>query len=111
MTVGFRKRPGALPIIDKGPNERLDYPLDWNDAPPNGPWLAAGEYLTGTPVITAPAGITVDAPTLYPSVQPTMVIVWASGGVIGTTYTISVKITTNMGRVAERSFQVAVVMR
>ena len=79
-------------IVAKDPDSVLDWLLDWTD------WLAASETIY-THTVNADAGITVDTSTN----DNTGVTVWLSGGTTGTSYTVTVKITTNQGRTVERS--------
>ena len=103
---GFKD--GPLPWIEKDTSAVLDYTIDWNAASSlGGPWLAAGETISGAAVWTVPAGITVD----HQADTMTASTVWLSGGTAGNSYTIACKITTSAGRIDERSFLVAVKQR
>jgi hypothetical protein len=86
--------------IEKDPQAVLDYAMDWSD------WLAT-DTITGTPVWTVPTGLTKDSQ----SNTTTVATAWLSGGVLGTTYTVSCKITTTAGRTDERSFRLKIVER
>ncbi|MGE0460880.1 MAG: hypothetical protein AB7Q16_05885 [Vicinamibacterales bacterium] len=81
----------------KDPEALLDYPIDWSD------WLGA-DTITGTPVWTVPAGLTLAAE----SNTTTTATAWLSGGTDGVDYIVECKITTVGGRVDERSIRIAV---
>ena len=110
MTTKFVTQSDGIPIIDKAPNEVLDYPVDWAADAPIGPWLSSGETISSV-LVSADTGITVQSSSLSPLGNATKVIVWLAGGTIGTTYTVTVKIVTSAARTAERSFRVRVVKR
>lgn len=115
----FRKLGVAVPWTEQRPAEALDYCVDFVDC------LAAGETLS-SPVVTASAGITVmgsPAPAVTTAALSVVlddgsahtiaagqaVIVWVSGGSVGTSYTISVSATTSGGRTVQRSFEIRIV--
>ena len=81
----------------KDPSAVLDYVFDWTK------WLATGETITDH-TITADTGITVDSSTESDG----KVIVWLSGGEVGKWYKVACKITTNMGRIDERTMHIRV---
>lgn len=80
----------------KDPDETLDYGMDWRK------WLGGDTIASST--WSATAGITVGTDTF----TNTMTTVWLSGGSVRQTYTVTNRITTAAGRIAERSFQVYV---
>ena len=86
---------------DKDPHAVLDWAFDWSR------WLAAGETITGTPVVTVDAGLTKDSQ----SNTGTRVTVWLSGGTLGTTYKVACRVTTNQGRTDERTIAIRVTDR
>jgi hypothetical protein len=88
-------------IWDKDPQAVLDWAFDWSR------WLAAGEEITGTPVVTVQSGLTKDSQ----SNTTTKVTVWLSGGTLGTTYSVACRITTNQGRTDERTIGIRVTDR
>lgn len=77
----------------KDPQAVLDWAFDWSN------WLASGETITGTPVVTVDPGLTKDSQ----SNTGTVVTVWLSGGTLGITYKVACRITTNQGRTDERT--------
>ena len=78
----------------KDPSATLDYEMDWS------PWLSAGEtILPGPQVIAEPTDLAVS----FIEVDGAIVRWRASGGVAAANYTITVRITTSIGQVDERS--------
>lgn len=71
----------------KDPDAVLDYKWDWRE------WLTDTESITAS-VVTVSAGIVLDFSTF----STTSTTTWISGGTIGTSYTVSNRITTNQGR-------------
>lgn len=86
----FRKDPSAV----------LDYAWDWTG------WLAASETIT-TAVITTEIGLTKDSQSIAAGV----VTAWLSGGTAGENYDVACLITTNQGRVDERTLRIRVTQR
>ena len=79
------------------PNEVLDYDIDLTE------WIATGDSVQST-VASAEAGLTVtvsNGTTTTPKI-------WCSGGATGTTYKVTVTITTKGGRTKEIDFKVSV---
>lgn len=85
---------------DKDPADVLDYTIDWSEE------LAAAEPDDAIAAVlwTVPAGITQGA-TATVGARTT---VWLSGGTAGADYTVACKITTEQGRVIERSRKIRV---
>jgi hypothetical protein len=81
----------------KDPDAVLDYRVDWSQ------WLAAGETITVSTWVV-PAGITKNSDSLAGSAAT----VWLSGGMAGTTYRVTNRITTNQGRTDDRSMTITV---
>lgn len=95
----------------KDPNAVLDYLVDFA-AKTNGngseDYLQLGETITAHTITSSdPIALVVDSSSVINT--NTSVLVWLSGGVVGTTYTVTTRITTSLGRVDDRSFQVQVV--
>lgn len=97
----------------KDPDEVLDYKFDW--APLTNQreggisdWLRAGETIVSH-IITADAGISIDSTAQADA--NTSVVAWASGGIAGTRYLVSCRITTNQNRTGERSIYITVLQR
>jgi len=79
----------------------LDYTFDWTA------WLDDVADSIATRVANADAGIAVDSS----AIAGKKVIIWLSGGTVGTTYRVECKITTAGGRTDERSIFIKVVER
>lgn len=69
-------------------------------------WLD-GDTLTGTPTVTAGAGLTTDTPA--PAIDGDDVVLWVSGGTSGTTYDVEVKVSTTGGRTKVVDCQIAII--
>lgn len=76
----------------KDPDSIIDYGIDWSS------WLASGETLS-TSIWVIPGDLTGSGETF----TTTETKVFLSGGVVGTTYTLTNRITTNGGRTEDRS--------
>ena len=81
----------------KDPSAVLDYVFDWTK------WLATGETIESY-VITVDAGLTLNSD----SESNGAVVAWLSGGEVGKWYKVACKITTNMGRIDERTLHIRV---
>lgn len=87
-----------LGTYTKQPVEVLDYDVDYAD------WLESGDYVVSATAVPSPAGLTIGMITvLSPRVK-----VWASGGVDGVTYKVTVTATTHDGRVKQDEFRIRV---
>lgn len=86
----------------KDPNAVLNYMVDWADEE-KGPWLATGEEIS-TSTWIVPAGIT----KTDESDTTTTATIWLSGGTVGESYLLTNRITTNQGRIDDRSFRIYV---
>ena len=86
-----------MTTFTKDPNAVLDYAVDWSK------WLAGDQISDSSWSVSDPAlEISDQANTA------TQATVWLSGGAVGTSYTVTNKITTQAGRIDERSFIVQV---
>ena len=86
-----------MKTFNKQPAEVLDYDIDLTE------WIASGDTVTGT-TVSADAGLTVtvsNGTTTIPKI-------WCSSGTDGTTYKVTVTITTDGGRTKEVDFKIAV---
>ena len=84
------------PYIEKDPNAVLDYKEDWTA------WLAASADTFSTtvgPTTPAVVGVVVNSAAYV----GTSVVIWVSGGVVGTTGSVTVRITTQGGRTDDRT--------
>lgn len=90
----------SISTFVKDPQAVLDYEFNW------GEWLGPSEIISASEVIASP-GITVDSS----SNSDTAVTVWLSGGTAGQPYTVTNRITTNQGRVDDRTMTIRVAER
>jgi hypothetical protein len=81
----------------KDPNAVLDYAIDWSKLLAEDQ-IAESRWSVSDPALEA----TDDTSTA------TQATVWLSGGAVGQSYTVTNKITTQAGRIDERSFIVQV---
>jgi hypothetical protein len=88
-------------LFFKDPDAYLDYAVDWST------WVSSAENITTYSITVNSSLITV---ATY-SQSGNVVTAWLSGGVVGQTYTVSVKITTDGARVDERSFKLKIKQR
>jgi hypothetical protein len=84
----------------KGPNDSLDYQIDWTG------WLGVGETIT-TSTWTVPTGLTAGLAVN----SQTTATQWLSGGTIGQLYTVINRIVTSAGRTEERGFELVIIGR
>lgn len=84
----------------KDPDATLDYVWDWTA------WLAENETISSVTWIV-PDGIDQDST----SNDDTTATIWLSGGTLGGTYEITCRITTNQGRIDDRSKRIIVKSR
>lgn len=87
----------AIKKFIKDPDAVLDYTVDWSA------WLPSGDTISAVST-SATAGITVDTSS-YTTNSTT---VWLSGGTEGTTYDVTIHITTNGGREDDRTIAIQV---
>lgn len=86
--------------IYKDPGATLDYPMDWSL------WLQIDEVIVSS-VWEVPAGLEIESQQTSDSGT----IVWLSGGINGQTYVVTNRITTDIGRIEERSFRIKIKQR
>jgi hypothetical protein len=77
----------------KQPADRLRYRVDYSD------WLDPGETITGVTHAVTPAGLVVDGLVVDPG--DTTVSFFASAGVDGEEYKVSITVTTSQGQIKE----------
>ena len=82
----------------KQPSEVLDYDLDYRE------WLTSGDNVQSAQVVVTPTGLTVDSTFI----NDPRVKIWLSGGASGSTYKVTVTMTTADGRVREDEFKLKV---
>jgi hypothetical protein len=83
-------------IYTKDPDDDLDYAFNWAD------WLATGETISSY-TLTVPTGLTEGSGAKATSESSGVITYWISGGTAGSSYDVGCKITTNAGRVKEKS--------
>jgi hypothetical protein len=81
----------------KTPVALLDYKFDWSA------WLASGETINSA-IVTKQGNITLDHQTN----DTTSVVAWLAGGDLNSSNIVTCQITTNQGRISERSINVYV---
>jgi hypothetical protein len=102
MTSAFIQGKDGLPQIVKDPAATLDYQLDWTD------WLGADTISASVWTLASPTGgLTAAAPSFTGKIAR----VWLSGGTAGQTVRVTNQITSALGRIDERSFNVRLVER
>lgn len=87
-------------VFQKDSDAVLDYAFDWSE------WLSTSEEIVDSEIIASP-GISVNTEsfTVYRAT------VWLSGGTAGQPYTVTNRITTNQGRIDDRTITIRVVNR
>jgi hypothetical protein len=101
----------ALKKFIKDPNAKLDYVLDWSD------WLATGDTVSSAAATVSPTGGLMISGTAAgtfsnsASVSLTvtssyLVTVWAKDGTAGSSYDITVRVTTASGRIDDRTITI-----
>lgn len=84
----------------KDPEAVLDWHWDWSE------WLDSNESITASTMTVTP-GLTLDSDTF----SLTSTTAWLSGGTAGQVYLVTNQITTDAGRVDERSITIRVTNR
>lgn len=79
----------------KDPDSTIDYGVDWSG------WLASGET-----IVTSTWPDLGDLTSVSESNTTTATAIFISGGVLGATYTLTNRITTNQGRTEDRSMYI-----
>lgn len=88
----------AIKKFVKDPQARLDYTIDWSA------WLApTSDTISNATVPNPPSGITVQS-TTWTTTQTTT---WVSGGTAGSSYDLTIRITTTGGRQDERTITIS----
>jgi hypothetical protein len=81
------------PTIEKDPNARLDYTADFTK------WLDAMTDALQSHVVTNVVGVTVDSSLIVGKT----VVVWVTGGTVGSAGSVTVRVTTVGGRTDDRT--------
>lgn len=90
-----------LKTYTQQPGEHLDYDVYYRNSPDGAKdFLSLGDALDDTKTVVSvfPEGLVVSSTTLR---SKDMVKLWVSGGVTGTRYKITIKVTTDLGRIKE----------
>jgi hypothetical protein len=87
-----------LGTFQKQPVDRLDYDVTYAN------WLTEGDNVGSVTTNVTPEGLTVE--TVY--VHDPIVKIWLSGGESGTTYKVTLTISTDDGRIRQDEFKVKV---
>ena len=90
----------VLSNFPKDPDAKVDFGIDWSQ------WLVAGDSISSS-AWTVSSGITVDATSHSTSATK----IWLIGGTAGESYNAANRITTNGGRVDERTITITVLER
>ena len=90
------------------PSDNLDYSNDWGSENQRADdrWLDAGETIFSSTWAVSPSGLNTSLPSVVNN--GTTSVIWLSGGVANRIYTVTNRITTTDGRIAERSFTLTV---
>lgn len=80
----------------KDPDATLDWIFDWND------WLGESETIASVEFILDP-GISIDPVKGFTKTTKTATV-WLTGGTEGQVYRVTCRVTTNEGRIDDRSF-------
>ena len=91
-----------MSLFIKDPDATLDFAFDWSD------WLATSETISSY-TITAQDGITLETEAPHEQSESNgKIIYWLSGGTASSWYSVACKITTNAGRIDERTMTISV---
>ena len=86
----------AIATFTKDPDATLDYQINW------AAWLEDEDIITDSSFVSNSDNITVDSS----SFTDTTSTVWLSGGQAGSSYEITNRITTALGRVDDRTIKI-----
>lgn len=103
----------ALKKFIKDPNAKLDYALDWTE------WLRpfTDTLASATATVTPSGGLMISGSSTVPgtfsnSAQVTLTVtqylatLWAKDGVAGSSYDVTVRVTTTAGRIDDRTITI-----
>lgn len=85
----------------KDPDATLDFIWDWSQ------WLKSGETIVNSQFLIQQSGLEVETE----SNSATDCTAWLSGGAVGIPYVVTNRITTNEGRIDDRSITIRVTER
>lgn len=83
-------------IIEKDPDAKLPYGVDWSK------WLANEGDTASVAVWTVPAGLTKESSPAE-SLTAGVATVWISGGTLGQSYEVVCRLTTAAGRIKDQT--------
>lgn len=87
----------AMPVWVHDPNDVLDYTLDWSVQ------LVSDDSIVGVTYVVLPGSELFTVSTNFTATTSTC---WLQGGVLGLTYSVACRITTNFGRQQEYTFEI-----
>ena len=87
--------------ISKDPDDKLDYATNWTNRLVENETITNSQWLIDVPV-DDPSPLEV-ASNPAPTVAGGLATAWFTGGTLGTTYTVVNRITTDQGRIQDRS--------
>lgn len=79
--------------LTKDPDAVLDYTFDWSE------WLDEGETIVDHQAVIESGDAVIDSTSQTPSI----IVVWVSGGTLGTNVELRCRVTTSEGRIDDRS--------
>lgn len=88
-------------LFYKDPTAVLDYAVDWST------YLGTAEAISTYAVAVDSSLVTITTHSLTSDT----ITAWVSGGIVGSVYTVSVKIETDASRTDERSFKIKIKQR
>jgi hypothetical protein len=91
-----------IAVFSKDPGAELDYTMDWQQ------WMPPQDRIVNVTWTISPAGTLLNAANSFSTTDTT---IWLSAGTDGLTYDVTCEITTNEGRIDDRTFRVEVVNR
>lgn len=96
-----------IATFKKDPDARLDYVIDWAAAlqDANGDQV---DFIVGSAWAVDDPALTIESSPFAPSFTATTTTVWLSGGVAGTDYAVTNRITTDDGRIDDRTIRIKV---
>ena len=86
----------AIATFTKDPDSTLDFQINWTS------WLNNDDTIIDSVFVANSEGITIESS----SFTDTITTVWVSGGDAGATYEITNSITTDMGRIDDRTIKI-----
>jgi len=84
--------------VIKDPNAKLDYKISWAQ------WLPQGDAIAASTWVNVTAGITTSAAAF----TDTATSIWIEDGTVDTIYSLTNRVTTDAGRIDDRTFTVLI---